>query len=90
MGHGYHRSPRNGRNYYRKGKAVSEPTPHFHHSISHLLKLHDLQLAANDDSAEAETVRAALDIIWPFLSMREQTVWIDLSDLLPIQKAISK
>jgi len=63
---------------------------HFRNCISSLLKLHDLQLAGNDDSSDAETVRAALDIDWPLLSMREQTAWIDLSDLLPTQKAMPK
>ncbi len=63
---------------------------HFRNCLASLVKLHDLQLAGNDDSADAETVRAALDIEWPLLSMREQAAWIELSDLLPTQKAISK
>jgi len=63
---------------------------HFRNCLLSLLKLHDLQLAGNDDSADAETVRAALDLEWPLLSMREQAAWIELSDLLPTQKAISK
>jgi|694.fasta_scaffold91176_4 hypothetical protein len=60
---------------------------HFRNCLVSLLKLHDLQLAGNDDSSDAETVRAALDLEWPLLSMREQTAWIELSDLLLVQKA---
>jgi hypothetical protein len=63
---------------------------HFRNCLVSLLKLHDLQLAGNDDSADAETVRAALDLEWPLLSMREQTAWTELSDLLPTQKAMPK
>lgn len=63
-------------------------TNQFRNCLASLLKLHDLQLAGNHDSSDAETFRAALDLEWPLLSMREQTAWIDVSDLLLIQKAI--
>ena len=55
-----------------------------------LLKLYDLELAGKADSDESEAVRSDLDTQWKSLTEEEKAIWAKLSDILPIQKAISK
>ena len=59
-------------------------------AIISLLKLYDLQLAGKDESDEADAVRSDLDTQWRILTEEEKLIWINLSELLPVQQVISK